>query len=275
MSGSGKFKLYVLVGVMASLVMAQALAQEGARGGPAAFPGPFRPGLRDMPSRGVSELIRRGDEIGPLAVCEAALKLSADQETQLEQLVTERQEELQRLQEKLDKQFAERAKELLTENQGRQYEQVLAALAKYRQSVDAAEAEMAEAVDEGLAKQARTGSLRPGRSLIYFLDLPPRQRQALARVRIEAAKKMAKAREAVAQPTDRTDREAMRQYREKIMQAVESAKAEAEVKQKALLTPEQKARLAKVEEALEAFSQKKKTARKTLSAELVEALRTE
>jgi hypothetical protein len=268
--------LWVLVAVAALALAAQAFGQEKP---PVRPPGEGKevPAPNVLLSARIAQFLGRprADETDPLAICSVLFSLSEEQKKGVEQLAAERGKQLEKMWEELNKQYAEKAKAVLTEAQRKAFDRAAEVLAKHRQTADAAEAALRETGGARLADRARMGLVRPGTSLVGYLELTPEQREAIRKLQMEALKELDKAREGAARPPATADKDANREYGEKITRIRDKAQADFDEKQKALLTPEQKEKLAKMDEALKAFLQKVEEAQKALQADLTEALKAE
>ena len=195
-------------------------------------------------------------------LCREMFALSEDQTGQMDGLAAEREERKEKLLTDLDKEYAGKARGVLTPEQQEQLDVVTAALEEYRKAVERAVAETTAIVGETAASRVAAGDVRRPEGLIWLLDLTPDQRKALGAL----IRDMSKAEQVIARPADPEDREAMRDYHEAAQAAREKTRAEFAEKQRALLTPGQKEELAGLEVASKVFKEKVEAAREEFLA---------
>ena len=285
-----KTRMWLLV--LATAVFAAFAAPAGAKSDaaqaekkPAAVAAPVR-AKGDMPSRRrrprpgrmskVDRLIHslsygRGD-VDVLSLCQQVFPLEGPQVEALAKLRAARIEERQAAVATIDKKYAAQVKtDVLKDGQVAQIDAVLAATGKYKAVVAAARAE-AEAV-AGKRSTYMLGRTKPAKwQLVRNLEMDEAQRAEVYKLHPAMAKAERDARKAIPKPADSRDAQATAAYGKAVTEAMEAVRAEHEARLMVLLTDAQKAQIAAIEAAFDAYAKKAEEAQQALTAELKAAL---
>ncbi len=215
---------------------------------------------------------RWSKETDPVELPGHLFELEEAQEKQLQELARQREEERRELIGALDERYAEKVKEVLTDEERELYELVVAALKRFRVAVQAADDELTAVVGEEIAAGTRMLPRRTILHLVRFLELTREQKEELGRLQRSRAQAFAEAHKTIERPTDPKDRQDWKRYTEGLKKATGERDADFETQLKALLTPEQTERLSELEDALRKYQEQLKAAQETLTKELEGAL---
>ena len=196
------------------------------------------------------------DEPDALEVCRRMIELSEEQREQLTELAEGRELARRDAVARVDLQYAEKAKAMLTAGQKERFEFAAETLKAFGAEVRAAVKELTAAVGEPIARQVTTGNVASTTDMVGFLNLTPQQREKIAEAQKEALAAMAKARDAVRPPADPSDAAARAAYEQAMMAAYQKAKAQFDEKLAAMLSEKQAQELAALKEALEAYRER-------------------
>jgi len=204
------------------------------------------------------------------------LVLSPEQLDRLAQLSLAQADDRAKLLRELNRTYAGRVRDVLTEPQRQAFDAVLEVLDKLSAEASAARKEFLEAVAEG-RPDWRLASLLSRTPIAAadpteYLGLSEDKRRELERLRDETAGAL---HDALQQRMDRegwADPEAWRQRRQEFRQAQQKAQADYEARRNALLSPQEREELARVEAAVAGYQDRLRAARREATAELIELL---
>jgi hypothetical protein len=204
------------------------------------------------------------------------LVLSPEQLDRLAQLSLAQADDRAKLLRELNRTYAGRVRDVLTEPQRQAFDAVLEVLDKLSAEASAARKEFLEAVAEG-RPDWRLASLLSRTPIAVadpteYLGLSEDKRRELERLRDETA---AALHDALQQRMDRegwADPEAWRQRRQEFRQAQQKAQADYEARRNALLSPQEREELARIEAAVAGYQDRLRAARREATAKLIELL---
>lgn len=205
----------------------------------------------------------------PIALARRLPALSAEQRGKLDELNAAREKQLAAMRDEINREYAGKTREMLTDGQKKQFENVQGALNTYRDKMQAAEAELLAAGGPQLAQSGKSGRLSSRSEFTMFLNLTVQQKQDVAALQMERMTEVNKFRQANAPPKETEGREAVTKYHAGVTEAMEKARAAFQEKRKAVLTEEQREKLSKIEEAVKVYNEKREAAR----TEMQEAVR--
>lgn len=227
-----------------------------------------------VPCRVAPELTRgaMARQSNPLEVCEVLFDLSEEQRELLNELAAEHELEQNRRISELAEQYAERAKVLLSEREGAQLAGVVKALEKFRGAIAEATAELTAAGGPGFALQARKNPIPRGEALLEYVGLTTQQDKELDRLREEKSRAIREETRALARPAA-GDKVASAKYSREHRAIYAKADAQFEEEVAKLLSAVQKEKLARIEEGVNRFAEKKRNAEQEFKRELTQAMR--
>jgi hypothetical protein len=201
------------------------------------------------------------------------LTLSPEQREHIGHLSLELAKERARLLAQLSQTYADKVREALAPEQAELYDGVLAVLRRLGEETAAARREFLES----LSTDGRVRAEAAGRYLITsdptdFLDLSEEERSKVRQLRVAMRESLRSALQQRIEPEDRTDLEAWRERRTAFREAAQKAQAEFEEQLSAVLSPEQRERLAEIEAAAERHNGRVREARRKATADLLRLL---
>jgi hypothetical protein len=201
------------------------------------------------------------------------LPLSPEQREHMGHLSLELAKERSRLLAQLSQTYAEEVREALTAEQAESYDGVLGVLRTLEEEAAAARREFLES----LSTDGRIRAEAAGRYIITgdatdFLDLSEEKRSKVRQLRAAMRESLRSALQQRVEAEDRIDLEAWRERRTAFREATERAQAEFEEQLSALLSPEQRERLAAIEAAAERHNGRIREARRKATADLLRLL---
>jgi len=271
-AGAGKWLVVALLGL--AMVAAGGKEEKEAKEGKKHEGNPPKAEKAPDPGKAVGqrakELARSemAYEKDPVEACSRLFDLSAEQKTKFRDLGQQREAERRKLVLDLNDRYADKVKEVLTDEQKPLFEKVLAALKTYRDTVRAAGDELKAAVGPAVFAEVVAGRKEVGPEMVRFLDLTAEQQGKMKEIQGAREKAMEEARKSIQQPADKNDKAAMEKFNQDKKAAEDKARADVKDKINNILTPEQRQQLEKIQAAVQTFNDKVKQAeeayRKTL-----------
>lgn len=206
-------------------------------------------------------------------LAEQVADLSPAQREHILQLALQQEEEKARMLRELNEAYADRVREVLTDRQRELYDGVLAVLTELSAETVAAREEFLAAAGQEASPRAVMRSRRMGViDPTDFLALDEQTRGELERLRGRMQRSL---HDALQQRMNReagNDPEAWQERRERFRQAQKRARDEFRQQRDAILSPEQRTRLAQIEAAAGPFNRRIREARRAATVRLVELL---
>ena len=210
--------------------------------------------------------------VNMLQLSRQVFDLDEDQKEQLNDLAEQRNVEARELIKKLNEKYNDRAEMALNAGQKQRFDAITAALRDFRSKIMAALENLEEVGGEPLVEWGRRAGRGGQANLSDVLDLTEQQRRQIKQLESESRAAQKQAQQGVARPTDRTDKEAMRAYRQQLKQAFQKIQQDYKQKVETLFTPEQQEKLEEVQQAMQQYAQAVKQAQRDYIQQIKQSL---